>query len=336
MRLTPAFIFVEKSNDPIIGRILTKLAPKLKAIGYECFFDKTPRGSTLEEQIALIEKNEQIYNELEKQFQAHNLDISNKQHLEKFVLLTIMSMGISLVKYSTSDFLINIGQLIDHHSAALTFKTFLQTLAKNQIQYEGIDFRHFEKAVSLTAIYAYGKFRQEGMADLYLNSSQSVFGRVELAQAMNIQNDLLRKISLEEASARFCFFNINSDLSSENNENLSSLPFAFISIDAKNKTDDQIVSMIVKKIIEKQAQFNEFVMKQNLSDEMKQINFEQFKEAYFTKYNNTSFFFKNPMSKMKKSLENGEVNSMEDVVKYVEAYPNTRTADVIREFKLSR
>lgn len=329
MWVNPTLIFAHTNTDPIATKILTKLTLKLKNMGYACFLDEVNKDATLLDQLAQIENNLQIYNQLESQFKAQGLDILNPDHLEKFVLMTIMNMGISLARYSAQDFLIKIAELIHNHPAVLASKTFLETLAKNQIDYQGVNPRQLDKFTSLSFIYAMDRFRDETLADTYINADTPIFGRIDLAHIATMQRDILKKISLREASARFCFLNIYANPQSE----IGMLPIPMLNINASDKTEDEIVSIIVKNIIERFVLLKEFSNHATLIKDASEIDFETFKEAYFKKYADTFFLFKNPFSKMKRSLENNEIKSMEDVLKYAELYPNTRTGDVIRSIK---
>ncbi len=61
--------------------------------------------------------------------------------------------------------------------------------------------------------------------------------------------------------------------------------------------------------------------------------FEQFKKAYFEKYNGT--FFKNPFSTMRQKLLANEITSMKEVTDYVKIAPSSRTAKVLTEMDVS-
>lgn len=128
--LNPTLIFAENHEDPITGKILTNLIPKLKELGYECFFEESPL-KTLEEQNTYQEQLEQTYQELNKQFVEYGLNNHDPLGIFEYASIQVKRLNITnLDQFITLHSLIseNISMRFARHAAHNANKKFYEKL----------------------------------------------------------------------------------------------------------------------------------------------------------------------------------------------------------------
>ncbi len=266
--MLPTLIFAESHEDPITGKILAKLASELKTLGYEVFFDEMPESGNLESSMKELEASEELYQIHRQEFLKFGINIENKNALSQYLIALVVYGIININAMPPSDVLNSTEVTIARRSAGLTFKTFLLELKNNGITYKGIDIDMKNKEGARVCSLPIMCERDTKMSDAYLKETASVFGRIGLAHVAGIQNKILNNISLEAASARFCFFNIYSmqPLDCENNleERIRTgqliFPLGITPIDATRKNGDEILGLIIKQIREKQEKLRGPVM----------------------------------------------------------------------------
>ena len=266
--LNPILIFGEDHYDPITGKILARLCPKLQSLGYKCFFDEMPKGPTLENQIKALENDDQLYQELNKQFNECGLTINNDSDLEKFVLQTLAKQSITntyIINNMLPQLLVSLNEVIKRHQPGLSFRIFLNSLITNQIGYQAIDLEIVTTHVSASEALPFIGIRDKYLADAYLSTQQSVFGRIGLYHTKGIQEKILNKLPYEQALTKFCFFNIYSNPPLPIMDNFEEkvrngkiiFPLGIIPINAATKSEDEVVEIILKEIIKRQEKLRE-------------------------------------------------------------------------------
>lgn len=260
----PILVFAESHEDPITGVLLKKLTPKLKSLGYSSFLDENGDKLSAYGLIDTLERAENAYRKLSERFDQYGLCITDKNHIEIFILQCLIDQGINdhtLLLILLSNFLVDISETIARYPANVTFKAFLHTLIENKITYKGIDIDP-ELITSHASLLALNTHRDNKMADAYLESTEAAFARTGLLHALGMQQRILSKIDYEKASAQFCFFNIHSQPALTQCDNLEgrvrageiSYPLGIISIDATTHTEDELVEMIMVNIATRKEQ----------------------------------------------------------------------------------
>lgn len=229
----PTLVFAENHFDPATFNVFKKLLPVLKELGYEVFLDEQLPSLTLENYIEEIEKMKKIWVETADKFKKFNLDISDPSTLKHYFFSTDLGKEYAY--------------FIKEYPANLVRLEFLISMKSSTVKYQGIDSKADENDEN----------REKIMASTYLNSRRA-FGRIGSYHVVPIQDLILEKISYEQASAEFCFFEIHSPLSTtvslgqQINQGKLQLPLGIISLDAALLNVDEMLQLILKNISLKQ------------------------------------------------------------------------------------
>lgn len=250
----PTIIFADFHTDSINPKILEKLVPPLKELGYKHFLNEFPNDVTLQDAILYEKSPAHSYRCLKKECRNDGVDLKKKDEFDEYLKLNeIDSESFSVVLHS-------------YRRSKSDFE-FYKKLKSNNINYLGIDLdSSYEDECKITPEMM--KVRDKRMSHAFLTGSEPSFGLTGLMHINGIQNEILSKLSLEEASINFCFFYIYSSppdhkyqdhyYDKDIREGKTTLPLEMITIDASEKSKLEIVDIIMNKIKEKQVELNEF------------------------------------------------------------------------------
>lgn len=269
----PTLIFSEAHADPIVMKILLKMVPELKALGYEIFFEEAPQGFTVQDVNREFQRSIDQYELLKKDFSMSGLDITDDNVINKFI---------SMLRFEGVDepSLYLIINTLVRYEANLATVSFLKELVINNINFKSVDKnRNNIKDMRELTEENMMEARDKKMANAYLREPRPVFGRIGLMHAEGLQRNILKYLSHEQAYSRFCFIHIYSDQSildrvfetrKKNKKfqaSLLELPLGMTRINAQRKTENEIIDIILGKIREKQ----ENVEKINRTSRLKSI-----------------------------------------------------------------
>ena len=245
----PRLIFSEFHTDPGTAKILFKLVPVLKKLGYEHFFNERSER-TLENEISCGKNIERNYFELVKDFHDAGLDITNRED----------QLSFCMARYKSKEMIVStmhkIIETVGAHRADTEYQKFYESLLTNQIRYSGVDLPI--PSVQQVTDQDYFNKRNIKMANAYLKTTKHVFGRIGLLHADGMQKEIIKDMSPELASATFCFFYIHSESPQGITSDLRSyetnvrngkeaLSFGITAIDATKYKEGEIIRIIAKR-----------------------------------------------------------------------------------------
>lgn len=280
--LLPNLIFGETHYDSANRRILSKLVPQLKSLGYLRFLAESPPGTTLDGEL-------QTYKGYYEQLRSAMLPL---------VFFSGMSDRMSLAKNQEAEgeiLLDLLNRLLPKNTENSLISKYLRLTALNPLLlYQALDdckitFQPIDDAIvsalplqprenlsttlgALTdpllekQILETLDARNETMSKAYLSASEPVFGLVGALHIGGIQHNLINSLGWSGANEKYNFFYIYSDPENnpENNaalgkywftENgLTRLPFNVTIINAANKSDDDVVNEIIDLVVSKSRQ----------------------------------------------------------------------------------
>lgn len=250
LNVLPKLIFAECNWDPATARILGKLIPKLKELGYASYYEETDKHTTIDDLILSIDTKNELYKVYKEFFQSIGCDDSNPFELLKkvdvFILYKLLLDDELIKKVDRVLNTVSEGvEIVNRHSQRQYFKQLYKDLQKYNIDFKGID----NPSIPIET-------RDQLMAEAY-SDSPVAFGRIGLLHVDGIQKNNLLKQDPSEAQQKYCFFNLVTDI--ENNAPFvkeiatgkQTFPLGLIQIDVKNKTDDEVIKIILKRIMEK-------------------------------------------------------------------------------------
>ncbi|MDR3504411.1 MAG: hypothetical protein P4L79_17730 [Legionella sp.] len=231
----PHIIFTESHYDPLVFELIKKIAPKLKALGYNCFFNEAPEETTAADFIL----NQKNYAEFTIKPQFENL--------KHFADLGAIPRELF---YESMKHL----QYFAMYTAQINKVTFLENLPDLNIQYRAIDLKETKVDSQDYFITEEGiRKRDSKMSSAYLDSSSPVFGVIGYKHALGIQKEILSKLSLENALEKFYFVHIFSERPLDDYEEKLRIgemnyPLGMATFDAKILNEETIIELILSKI----------------------------------------------------------------------------------------
>lgn len=233
----PKLIFCENHYDPITISIMVKLLPTLKKMGYEVFHPEQPASWTLEDNLEFIEEMEMNKAQILAGGKPKNIRDQNLIDYE--------------IKYAE--------QRAEYFSLT---KSFLNELEKTHIEYKGVDVPRSSEDYRDYLSKEGFNLRDKWMSKAYLQDKRSAFGFIGAFHAQGMQQKILEKQSLEEASNSFLFINIYKEKPSSAEEEALrngeiNHPLSLQLYNANEMTEDQIIASILEQIETK------FMMKKN-------------------------------------------------------------------------
>lgn len=211
----PTLIFAEDHGDPITGKILIELLPKLKSLGY-VFYDEIPASMDLALHMSQIEKE---------------CDYFEKHHFTSY----------------------QINKCAPYHEARLTLKPCLEYIKNSGMEYRGIDL-NLPPNVDRDEIELYATERNKVFTEAYLQAKNPVIGRHGINHILPIQKNILKSRPLALAQQQYQFINIYSEPEYSLDEIIADskrqqrYPLDILVIDAKNTKIEEIVNQIMNKI----------------------------------------------------------------------------------------
>jgi hypothetical protein len=274
--LIPNLIFGENHFDSANGRILSKLIPKLKSLGYHRFLDELPPVTTLEEQMQFFEG---MYNQI-RQIVLDFVHVNSAETEKRILSAENQEAEGEMIFQVLSDFLSNSNQRSDILLSLKCFHPFIlnpvllyQALYICGIKFQPIDdpiiktFLPEPKAISITTFLESNSLtkpiietmdiRNKTMSKAYLSAQEPVFGVVGLAHIEGIQNEIIKSLGQISAAEKYSFFYIYSGSQYRdrniwlNQNSIHELPIDVTIIDATQKSDDEIIKMIINLVMSK-------------------------------------------------------------------------------------
>ncbi len=285
----PKIIFAETHDDPITAQILKKLTPRLKELGYRYFYEEMDIETKIE---TLINGNKQRlsdYETLNQEFLScgFNKTIEKASKTEIRIFCTMRMMGFKgyTTQYSKSlppdeqdpgvpadilakdnpsvtseHFMRNltifsneVWHIIKIHPSIKPYLEFYENLLENNISFQGTDC-HNQSGV----LFAIDKMeeRDKFTAKRYLNSKDPFFARIGRAHAPGIQKEVSKIIPINIANISYSFYHIfrASDLFALE---ISGKVINPLIIDGRTMSDDEIIELIYKDILDKKLMLEE-------------------------------------------------------------------------------
>lgn len=231
----PFIIFTESHYDPATTRLIKKIAPILRGLGYCCLFSEAPEGTNDRDLVDMLNLTA-IRISHAFQAQKHFVDIG---HIEP--------------KYSYENK--RLRQLSAAYTAKKERATFIASLPALDIKYKAIDLEEgVEPSCEDYMKSEEGvKKRDAKMARAWLTASVPAFGIVGYYHATGIQHEILAKLSLEEAREKFCFIHVFSEPAHDDyEEKLRSgeiiPPLGLTVVNAEDTSEEKIIASILDKI----------------------------------------------------------------------------------------
>lgn len=241
IRVIPSVIFAENHTDPVLGRVLTRLTPRLKAMTYDQFLDEKGQEVTLESRLQANEDEQLRYQNLASLFKKHHLDIRNPADVARLA----------------SHFRLNenvINHLRLYAQGRIAFSRFFKVLQAEQLQYQGIDLSNFtlEQAIFSPSLHV---DRDTYMADNYLKHFNNCFGRVGLLHVDGIQDRIIQCRPLKYAKHEYLFFYLFStaadkccDYEKSVQKGAVQFPLGLHVINARNRKLDDVAAEVEARI----------------------------------------------------------------------------------------
>lgn len=241
MPTLPHLIFTEDHWEPMTGKVLEKLTPKLKELGYVYFYDEMPETETVKSRYRDFAVKQKLW---------HNLYplLKNTQGIDISDPLTCLEHPYFKTEPGKA-----FVPIIHRYLPEKNFVNFFRTLETHGMRYKGIDL-DAKDLISDPMMY----LRNKIMVNAYLVAKEPVFGRIGLAHAEDMQKMILK--DAPDAADHFIFFNIYSyppldaldNLEQKVRDHCLKSPMDILPIDANKKSEDDIVEIILQQIKEKQ------------------------------------------------------------------------------------
>jgi len=231
----PYIIFTESHYDPAITRLIKKIAPILRSLGYRYFFSEAPEGTSAS---GLVDMLNQRAKSILPMFQAQKYFVDIGHVEPKFFYENKM-----------------LRQYYAAYNAQKEHAEFIASLPALDIKYKAIDLKEVvdpaleEYMASKEGI----KIRDAKMARAWLTASVPAIGFVGYQHAAGIQQEILAKWSVEEAREKFCFIHVFSEPPHDDyEERLRSgeieHPLGLTLINADEISEEKIIASILDKI----------------------------------------------------------------------------------------
>lgn len=286
--LLPTLIFFDRHDNPINMRILSKMLPGLKELGYQEYFAEQPPGFIMGHEGSLEEVIKRFYENIDPCLKVlkgclNNLpcDVNAKidalktveynctpddllQFAEQFeALLQAMDVNINTADAYKKNIAFYLEKHKDLRSRAILFVTalkFIEAIKTNNICYTPIDDmniaeiarnynEHTRDFETLETLDKLNEAREKTMSNAYLSANQPGFGELGINHLTGIQNALLEKITLDELHQRFIFLHLYTNQMSYDNVKKLSPKVDPICIDARVKSDDEIIQEIIEAVM---------------------------------------------------------------------------------------
>lgn len=238
-------IFAELHIDQATARFLANIAPRLKEIGYDCFYDEIHSSLTSETLLSQLKPCEIQYQLLKDEFKSKGFTDINDATIAAYTeLLYGGNPKNALIGFFVSSMRENIIRL--ENGVALL--DLLAQLKQHNISYQGID--PLEPCGTLTG-EEYEKLvssRDRVMANHYISYCGNVFGRVGVAHVKGIQQNIIEKLTPDEANNSFHFIHLysNADLYERSfKDNLDNLPLGITCINVNKISEAELVQIIL-------------------------------------------------------------------------------------------
>jgi hypothetical protein len=227
-------IFTDSHFDATVWKVIKKISPKLKSLGYNCFFMEAPEGTTVHDGI----DNHRMYIE---------------QRIDKNIVILKLKADLGQLPkeyfYSNEENILATRAYFSKISAIEC----LQNFTKENLEYAGIDCKELinpsthDYMVSEEGIAK----RNHKMASAYLASSNPVFGLIGWKHALGMQNEILLQLSLPEAQKKFCFVHVYSESPLDEDEanfltRKIEFPLGVTFINAKEMSEEKIIELILE------------------------------------------------------------------------------------------
>lgn len=273
----PTLLFFETHDDPATTRIIAKLLPMLKKLGYDTFLDELPAYTRGTEDLEAFRKAnyEQLITSLAEIMQGINEeknlnltesecktdDYFDRNEFKKGNYIPTDKFASVINKMPEFTFRgMGIHSILEIGAA---FEVLYTQLSENNITYQGIDdarteeYRYVEDARVFAPI---NQVREMTMASAYCLAEKPVIGRNGLAHVSGIQSILLSEIEKEICLEFFSFFYVFSkpvhagslgEFEAKARANGLNLPLGLLALDGSKLSDDEIISAILNEIQKK-------------------------------------------------------------------------------------
>ena len=237
----PELLFGENHLDPATDRILKKIAPILKQIGYKIFFEEIPEKEDEALKDTKIETKDLIPTYLTHLIININtisdLSAENKASDQKEIKLE------KTLKDKNGE-------------SREAYYNCVRQLDDNGIEYKFVD-KHDKDFISPISDFGI-MLRDQHMAKYYLAEKRPVFGRVGLDHIPGMQKEFVNKDPDAKKLNKYICFHIYSALPLDQscvqirsgNVSAENFPLGITAIDASKMTENQIIKVILVKIIE--------------------------------------------------------------------------------------
>lgn len=286
----PKLIFGENHLDLTTPIVLTDMVSQLHDLGYECFYDEIPKGMIMDAQARILLCDSQI----------ETLKILHDEFLKALRNEIPYPPEITLLQLQESEMVFRtLGQINKK------WKEFFTWIKENNIQYRAID---LEKLISI--VYEQEdmevaitpecmKERDANFVDAYLSENRPIFGRVGCSHFIGMQNKIIERYSIEEASSMFHFvylYKQSEDLLMEHTKNRLEgieFPLGVTIINTNEITNtNEIIQTLVNQLKSKRQEIDENKT-QVTSKEISIINDSRTTVTNQSIFNNNSFPVKN-------------------------------------------
>lgn len=238
--MLPKIIFCESHYDSISAKILSKIAPKLKNLGYEIYYDEAPKGYSLARVIDRFnnEKHKEILKKKNELFPWINNDISS---FTKEQLRIINFLKKAQAESELGEFFSNLQQNgLEYYAMDLPTKV-VPLFLEGLITFEEVD---------RTTPEAFQE-RDQYMTNALLSEKRATFSCIGAQHALGIQNKILEKIPQEQAISSFYFVNIYRDspiveYESKLRKGEIRHPLGMHFFDANKLSEDEIMDSIIQ------------------------------------------------------------------------------------------
>lgn len=287
--MLPRLIFTEFHNDPATARQLTTLIPLLKEQGYQVFFDEVSEKFDLNQCRKYYQESLEMRNDLVGLIDDFNTHPEFEIKLEKDMRLLfgedktdqILHLALyhfaagSPKKYqtfiesfelSTSYQKLTLAHGIvlsihlDRYETNLANLELLENIEKEKLIYKGIDLT-VKVGLTLNQLNKriFNTKRDKKLGLSWLSSTEATLGRVGMYHAPYIENLLLEQLSEKEVNARYCFINIRSLTKYPDEVEALPKPKNLVSINSAKMTDNDIISVLMNLIKEKQEAYSQLL-----------------------------------------------------------------------------
>lgn len=234
-------IFTDSHFDATVWKVIKKVTPKLKALGYNCFFMEAPEGTTVHDGI-----------------DNHNMYI--EQRIDKNIIILKLKADLGQLPkdyfYSNEENILAARAYFSHVSAIACLQNFI----KEDLEYAGIDCKELINPSTHDYMASEEGItkRNYKMANAYLASSDPVFGLIGWKHALGMQNEILSQLSLQEAQKKFRFIHVYSESPLDEDEanflaRKIEFPLGLTLIDAKDMSENKIIELILESACPKKA-----------------------------------------------------------------------------------